>query len=220
VQSNSFFLQYNILRPQKVDTALKLNEIDSLNFSVDTDNERIVKTAIIHYKNREFDPSSLEASLRTKQKTSNIGQFVAKLTKEHTIKTLLVDESEADIFASRWAFLLELGSSVLKIETKLQASGLQIGDLLAFSHPRLYERVGGGNRKFSGIQSLKNDGRLVNIETEDLSNSFNRIGNITKNDAKNFELSTEEEKFFNSYITDDFGMIENDSETFGLNLIW
>lgn len=220
VQNNVFKFEYKIINPKKSDAALKLDEADVLNFKVDTDNDRVVKTAIVQYLNKEYDFTAGKDSLQTKQKTSDVGQFLIRSKDTRTIPTLLVLAKEAGILANRWAFLLEFGSSTISLRTAMKTARLEVNDLVALSHEKLYERIGGGNRKLSAVQQIKHDGSIVELETEDLSNAFNRCANITANDAKEFDLSTEEEKFFNAYITDDFGMIDNDPETAGLNLIW
>lgn len=219
VQNEDFEFEYNILNPT-VQSATTFREFDVLTFAVSTDNERIVKTAIVTYLEKEFDFEALNKSFRTQQKTSNIGNHLVKTTRTKTIKTLLVQQESARIFSTRWAFLLELGSSVIRMQTKMQGSRLQVNDVIDLFHEKLFERVGGGKRKLSAIQKIVKNHQDVDIETEDLSNTFNRTGMITENDAPNFDNSSDEQKFFNGFITDNFGLINNDAETFDLNLIW
>jgi len=177
-------------------------------------------SAIINYLNKEHDSLSGDSSFKTSQKTSDVGNYLVRTTKTKTIDTLLVESESARIMANRWAYLLELGSTMIRLRTKMQAARLQVGDLIDLDHEKLYQRTGGGNRKISAIQKIKKNQSEVEIETEDLSNAFNRTGAITANSAPNFDNSTIDEKFYHGFITDNFGMIDNDSDSFGLNLIW
>lgn len=220
IQNNDFQLEYSVIRPKKSDSALKVDEADMLKFTVDTDTDRIIKTAIVRFLKKEHDFESDVPSFSTKQRTSKEGQFLTKITKTKTIETLLVRAQDAEILSGRRAFLLQFGSSILKLETSLQTSRLQVNDIISVFNDKLYERIGGGSRKIIAIQKISKSGQDVALETEDLSNAINRTGNITENDLPNFNNSTDNQKFFNSYITDSFGLINNDAETHGLNLIW
>lgn len=219
VQNEDFKLEYNILNPATPQVTT-FKELDIINFSVVTENDRIVKTAIVRYLKREHDFDSGTDSFQTKQKTSDIGSFLVKTNRTKTIETLFVFEDDARIYANRWSFLLELGSNVIKMATKMQGSRLQVNDIIELFHRKLYERVGGGKRRLGAIQKIEKNHQDVDIETEDLSNSFNRVGIITENSIPNFDNSTDDQKFLNSYITDSFGMINNSEDTHSLNLIW
>lgn len=220
IQNKDFEIEFNILNPGRSQSVETFRTFDVVGFAVDTDIERVVKTALIRYKNQEFDFLSLSESFETKQKTSNIANFIVETKKTKTINTLLVFAKDAVILANRWSFLLELGSSILKIKAKAKAARIEINDVIELFHDKLYERVGGGTRKLSAVQSVSKDGQDVDFETEDLSNAFNRVGSITENGVPSFNNSTDDEKFENSFITDNFGLINNDPETHGLNVIW
>lgn len=220
VQNEDFELEYNILLPRREEARKILREFDVIDFSIDTNTDRIIKTAVVTYKEKEHDYLSGSTSYLTQESTSDIAQYLVQSTASKTIETYLSDEESARIFASRWSFLLEQGSSIVNIKTKMQASRLQINDLVEINHEKLYERIGGGTRKIAAIQKIDKSHSDVNLETEDLSNAFNRVGMITSNTAPSHANSDTDEKFLNGFITDTYGMIDNDADTFGLNLIW
>lgn len=220
IQNKDFEIEFNILNPGRSQSVKTFRTFDVVSFAVETDVERVVKTAIIRYKRKEFDFLSLNESFDSAQKTSDIANFIVETKKTKTIETVLVFAKDATILANRWSFLLELGSSIVSIKAKANAARIEINDVVELFHDKLYERVGGGTRKLSAVQSVSKDGQDVDFETEDLSNAFNRVGSITENGVPNFNGSTDDEKFENSFITDNFGLINNDPETHGLNVIW
>lgn len=219
VQNEDFELEYNILRPNKP-SFITLREDDILSWSVEGSNERVVKTAQVQWRRKEYDYESGLTSFSLATKTSDVGQYLIESQNTKTIDTLLIDETNAQYHANRWAFLLEQSTSVVKVKTKLKAFRAQVNDIIMIEHEKLFDRVGGGQRKFGAIQAIRKNGGTVELEIDDLGNAFNRVAIITENDAPIFNESNEVLKAKNGFITDQYGLINNDSETFGLNLIW
>lgn len=221
IQNADFQLEYSVLQPSRPSSLLQLKEYDVLKFAIESKSDKIAKTILLEYQPREYDPISKASIVSTATATSPSAQYLAKTSKEQTVKTLLVDQESAEIYARRWAFLQEVATSALKISTKLQGSRLSVGDKVDVSHSRMYERIGGsGARKIAAVQSMKKDGSGVDMELEDLGNAFSRCGSITADDALPYEQATESERVRNGFITDSYGMQDNDPETFGSNLIW
>jgi hypothetical protein len=69
------------------------------------------------------------------------------------------------------------------------------------------------------VESIKKSGTGVAIQAVDLSAAFNRVANITDNPTVWSESDTDT-RLYGGYITDVYGMQDNDSNTFGLNLLW
>ncbi len=220
VQNEDFELEYNILQPRKPRPSLTLRRQDIITLSVDTNNDRVVKRAIIEFNSQEHNPESGVESLDINQKISDVGCFLVRTNRSRRVNTVLLRDIDAQILANRWAFLLELGTNVIKIRAKLKPARLQVNDIVEVCHPKLYERIGGGKRKFAAVQSIGRDGKDVILELDDLGNAFNSVGTITESDANDFDNATDDEKIKNGYITDQFGLINNDAETFRQNVIW
>lgn len=221
-QNEDFQLEYAILSPKKPAGLLALAERDVLSLSITSDSSKIVKTSLVRYLNKEFDPSSLAKSFAETSKTSDAAQYLAVTNKEQTTETYLVSETHARFMANRYAFIQELASSIVKIKTKLQAARSAVNDKLDLTHEKLYDRLGvpSSKRKIAGIQSIEKTIGGTSLEIHDLSNAFNRVACITSADAVGFDSATENERIYNGYITDSYGMQGNDPETFGSNVIW
>lgn len=220
VQNEDFELEYNILSPDRATTMQQFKEFDVLDFSVESTNDRMAKTLIVSYNRMEYDSTTKAESFQYKQNTSDIANYILKTERSKTVTTVLTTEESARIISGRYAMISEIASNLLKITTKMQAARLQVNDKIMISHEKLYDRLGGGQRKVAAIQQISKTGSGVKFEAEDLSNAFNRVATITVSGASDHGDATEDDKFFNGYITDSYGMINNDPETFGLNLIW
>ena len=220
VQTGDFKLTYNVLRPKKPLTALRLDESDIISLKYESTSENAVKTVIVEYRPMEYDYLTEESAVRTIQKTSDISNYIIKTTREKTINTNLVDDKDAKIIANRWSFILEHGSGRATIETKLQAINVDVGSVIEISHRKFFERYGMLSRsRLFLVEAVKKSGRSVVLEVVDLSNAFTRVATINSFSNK-FQQATESERLYGGYYTDDYGMIDNESETFGLNVIW
>lgn len=223
VQNNEFKLQYSVLRPHKDETvALILDETDAFRFSVRSDSKRLVKDVLLGFNQLEYDPLTFGPSKSTSLFTSDCVQYLVKKSDTKEIDTVLVDESSGRAFAGRYAFLLELASSVIDIETALQSSQVTVTDKVSFSHPEMYERLGSSERRrITSVSSALKSSSSVRLKLDDLANAFTRVATITENTANDFTTATDTEKAFNGYITDSQGLVNNtDVSTLGINVIW
>jgi hypothetical protein len=220
-QTNAFELSYLVIEPRKDSTRLKLREEDILDFSIDNNAQNMIKTSIVEYCPKEYDYTVKQSSISTEQKTSDTSTYILKTDKTKTFSTKLVEETDARTLANRWAFILENTSGAIKVKTKLQGALIEVGDIVDIEHEKLFVRFGGTqSRRLAIVEKVTKDGKNVTIEAVDLSNAFNRCANITENTAVEYADSTEAEKLVNGYITDTYGMQDNDPDTFGSNLIW
>ena len=221
-QNASFNLAYGVLKPTLPDgDILTLKESDVLKFAVKSDSSRIVKTVKVNYLRREYDPVAAAATFQQVEKMSNSAAYLARSQAEKIIETLLVDSTDAQIYANRWAYILEVASSVVSIETKMQAALAQINDVVDLQHEKLYERIGSSSkRKIAAVHEARKSMSDSRIELEDLANAFSRVAVITADDAPSWDNSSESERFYNSFITDSYGMQGNDPDTAGINEIW
>jgi hypothetical protein len=220
-QNADFQLQYSILSPNREDGTTRFDESDLLTWSIEASSERIARTSNVDFAFREYDPLSLGPSNLRASAESLPATYLAKTSNEFSVQTYLVDEGDAQIFANRWAFIFEVSAAVITFQSKLQAARLNINDTVSLSHEKLYERVGSSaNLKVGAVRSATKTALGSEIELEDLANAFTRCGVIAADSAPDYADATDREKSYAGYITDTFGMIANDPETFGINLIW
>jgi hypothetical protein len=222
IQTPDFLYQYNVLRPRRVATeALRLDEADAITWSVKAQLDKIVKTVRVEYQKREYDYSAGVKSSLFSSNTSKIGDYVAKATAVYDHVSLLVRAADADTLAQRLAFLLSSAYTTVSIMTKLQAARSKISDVIDFSHEKLYQReASSSSRKVGQIRLSKRDAAGSEIQIEDLANAFTRCGTITPSGANNFSNSGEADRLFSGFITDLYGMQNNNADTYGVNRIW
>jgi len=220
VQNGDFRFALEVLQPSKPLTTRRFSEPDILSLSFVSTSENMIKTAIVTYQPREYDYLTKTDSIRTHQKTSEISNYILKTSREQTFETFLVQSKDALIHANRWAYLLENTFGRVKFTTKLQGIDVEIGDIVEVEHRKLFERFGGNdNRRLMFVESVKKSGSEVEIEATDLSNSFNRVAVINEQ-SDSFSSADADDKIYGGFITDEYGLIDNDPETSGTNLIW
>jgi hypothetical protein len=220
VQTSEFQFGYQVLQPSKDTSAPEFSESDILSFNLTSTSEYVVKTAIIEYQYREYDYLTLDESIKTHQKTSDVAQYIVNTAVEKTFSTLLANSDDAVNAANRWSFLLENSASRVTFTTKLQGIRLEIGQIIEIQHRKFFERYGTqSKRRLFMVESVNRSGADVQVEATDLNNAFTRAAAI--NDFTNdWSTATETEKLYGGYITDSYGLINNEPDSFGSNLIW
>lgn len=219
VQDDDFKLIYCAIQPDKSPAALRFRESDCLDLKMDATGENIVSAVSVSYAPRESnfaDETALESWVT---KISDSATLVVKTKRTKEIETLLSDESAARILAGRWAFLLENSAGSIDIRSKLQGIRLQVGDVMILEHRKLFDRLGGiGTSRLLFVESVKKSAEGVEIGAVDLSNAFNRVASITGPDHPVYSDSSDEQKLFGGYFTDQYGLIGDDEVQ--TNLIW
>jgi len=220
VQTGDFEIAYHVLQPRKPATATKFTESDILSYSLNATAENVVKTVVVEYSHREHDYETKKESIQTSQKTSPTSTYVAKTERTRTISTCLVNQTDAEIMANRWAFLLQSTVGRLTFTTKLQGMKLEVGDIIEIEHRKFFERFGStGKRKLLMVESVARSGSDVKVEATDLGNTFNRVACINSFSTA-WTSASEDERLYGGYITDQYGLINNDPISFETNLIW
>jgi hypothetical protein len=220
-QDNDFKISYDLLRPVVPTSPLVLRESDCLSISVVSTNKNMVKTVRVSYLNKEHDGSIGESSEQFVASTSDISTYILNTEKEKVVASLFTNEADARRLANRWKFLLEYSSNSIRIETKLQASELEINDILDISHRKLFDRFGGtSRRKIVAVERIVKSGTGCEIECVDLSNAFNRVGLISANDVPAYSDANESTRIISGFITDANGLIDNEENSYYSNLIW
>jgi hypothetical protein len=220
IQNNEFQLTYYMIQPRKITSAKRFDESDLLTIKYDSTAVNMVKTAIVEWGQREYDYLTGSSSLKTSQKTSDVSTYLVGTTLTQTFTSRLVTQADAELIAARWAFILESSAGKITITTKLQAIDLGVGDVIQISHRKIFERYGSNTlTRLFLVQSVKKDGASVEIEAVDLSNAFNRVAAWNSYTADRSSAS-DTELLFGGYWTDDYGLIDNNADSYGTNLYW
>jgi len=221
IQTNDFKFKYNVLSPKRGCGIEKYDERDILSFKINSDSSRIIKTAKVNYLQKEYNSKSFASSFLQASAVTKSGTYLVKTNREYELDSILTDPAAAQILANRLAFILSVASSEVNIQTKMKGSRLEINDKVQLSHEKLYERLGSTDKKkIAAVQSVKKSISDSNFDLEDLANTFTRCGVITENSNPDYNSSTEDERATAGYITDQFGMQDNDPDTFGVSLIF
>lgn len=221
VQTNDFKLKYNILEPKRSSTVLELSEKDVVAFKITSDASRVVSNVKVNYLKREYDYLTLAASYSQESKSSDQGTYLVKTSKEYEHESNLIDSTDAQLLANRFSFFFSQASAEIALDTKMIAARSEVNDRVTLTHEKMFERIGSNDkRKTAAIQSVQKTVFDTSIGLDDLANSFTRCGVITSNIHPTWALSTNAQKTDAGYITDSYGMISNDPDTFGINLIW
>jgi hypothetical protein len=220
-QTNDFELAYSILSPYRPPSMQIFEESDLLDWVIQSDSANLTKSVSIEYLDKEYDVSAGEPTKQLSSASSEAVEYFTDIQREKIIPTYLVSETDADLYAKRWSFILENSNGTLKIKLALQGARLDVNESIHVQHEKLCQRYGSGlARRIGAVSSIKRDISRSQIELDDVGGSFSRCATIAPTSASEYASADDDEKFVNGYITDSYGMIDNDAETFGINLIW
>ena len=135
VLNEDFQLQMSSIDPSYSGTPTEFTERDAQSIKVESDSSQIVSATNLQYAAKERDAASGAASSLVHRETND--QYLASTEKELQIDTYLIDEDDATIMGSRWAYLLSKMNSDLQIVTGLQGARLQVFDVLNMNHEKL-----------------------------------------------------------------------------------
>ncbi len=222
VLTPDFKYAYRVLSPERSpDSAKRFIPADALGWSIKSQSDKIVGTVRLEYLRKEYDTSSDKETSEFVEYSNGDAVYLARSTKVHEQKSLIVDAVDAEIVCQRWAFLFSVALSFVKFATKLQGARLQVGDQINFQHPKLFERFGSTDlRKIGAIVAVSKSGEGSTIEFEDLANTFARCAVVTADSASPWGEAKLEDRALMGFITDDHGSITNDQTEFGLNVFW
>lgn len=212
-------INYNILdtqRPENKDLRV-IGLDDQIRWSVKSKGNSIYSFVNSTYRNKESDSSNLKLSADNETaidfETSN---------KTNNIELLSYYENESQELTERNSFINSLSNAQIEITSDLRLSDLSMGEKVILDIPRLYKRLGdsGTRLKIATIIGIEVSGDTTKLQLSDLGNLYNRSSVITNDDSHEFSLANEVDKTYDSYITDDNGIIDNNEDIQYINLIF
>ena len=214
-------IKYSILSTKKPDDIELITDSDIINYSVDIKSNTMIKKVYVHYQHKDIDIYGGDNVFNSVSQESSLLSNLGNNTKEKTIKIYLYDTFAASTFAQRYIFYNELAKAIIKITAKLNLAKYSLNDILLVNLDNLYTRLGNfsDNSKIAFISMISKNGENTEIKLNDLGNAFNRIATIANNDNPIYADSNDYEKIFAGFITDDNNLINDNEETFNINLI-
>jgi hypothetical protein len=216
-------IRYKVLDASRtLDDTTVLDDGDLIKYSISTDSSKILRKTLVRFAARDADTVTEEPTYSVAQAESIFTENSGIEGEVETSETGLYLRTDAEILAQRLLFIRELSSSTVSLSVKLQLADAILNDLITVNLARMYLRLGtsGSDATKTGlISSMEKDGLGVRITIDDLGNLFNRVAVITDNDAPEFTDATEAERRYAGYITDAYGVVDDEDGTFNANVI-
>lgn len=222
--TSEFKIAYNVLTAEKPNIlpSQRITDSDVVTWSAQSTTKNIVQKVAGQYRFQDADRFTGRSAFSTTEHESDYAKYVVQTNKSKTIKLYLYNERDAKTMVERTNFINDTSQSIIRIQTKLKFALFNINDKLMIDFDRLYARFGsigaGDSRKIGIISGIDKSPDGITLTVDDLGNIWNRVANITEDDAVEFTLSGDE-KIINGYITDNNELIDNTQDTYRLNLI-
>jgi len=192
-----------------------------LSWELRGESQNIIKTVSVSYDRREHNPENNGPSDKKVESESEQVSRLTNIQRSKEFSTYLVTEADARRLAGRWSFVLGASNGVLSFKLPLSGSRFDVNDIIYIQHEKLCQRFGSLlSRRIGGVSSLKRDIARTTLQIDDVAGAFARCAIITSDDALPYSTAADDDRFINGYITDQYGMINDDTDLFGINLIW
>lgn len=219
-----FTIAYNVLTAEKpaIAPGNVITESDILSWSAKSTTKNITRKVFGQYKFQDADRFTGDKAFSTVESDSDYARYVVETNKERTVKLYLFNELDAETITERFNFINDTSQATITIQTKLKFALFNINDKILLDLDRIYARFGSidtpDQRKIGIISGISRTPDGIQLEVDDLGNIWNRVANITEDDAVEFTLAGDE-KIINGYITDNDELIDQKQDTYKLNLI-
>lgn len=207
--NNNLELSYDVF-DSEIGSLETIKDYDVISWDYADDAFESALTTIANYRHQDY---SFVTDTNTSKQTQFTSDFAKKYINSNNTNYLdvyLYEEKATDTIAQRDVFLNGLSSKVVKLKCGLSMSKLTVGSKVYVDLKR-HKGVG-------FIQSLSNNGQVVDIDVVDFGNLIKTCGRIQDNTANEYSLATSEELKVGSYIVENNGIIV-DEDDFGTNLI-
>ncbi len=217
---NELQIKFKTLQVEAANPTI-LQDSDLSRWAIRAFNGDAARNIVIRYRHQDVDRASLEeVKLASTYESPFVKNYIGT-NKTEEKEVYLYETRSADIMAHRQAYLQQLSTSIIELESDLRLENIEIGDTVQLDLNRLYVRFGDptSNKKLCIVIGKTVDGERITLEVSDLANSFSTAAIITPNDAPDWNASDEDDRLLYGYITDSRGIIEDDENTYNINLI-
>jgi len=212
-----FQIKFEVLTPDRPEdlTEIKDDDLSDKKIGIKTITD-IQRRIIGQYNHFDADRFTGQAGHQLVDFENSFVDNLIGSKEEKTVELYLFNETDAETISQRYALIHSLTQSIVTVKSKLNLTLKNINDKIWISLDRLYYRFGSINdrKKVGIISSISRKFNETTVVFSDLSNTFNRVGAVSPDDADEFTSASEVDKLKNGYIVDDFTELpSNDDES-------
>jgi hypothetical protein len=213
-------LGYFVTSAERLDSIQVIKDDDIIKWSMTGKSTNSYQRVLGNYKFVDFDNSKLDSgnSLVDVKSDRIIDYDISNKEVDRTFR--VYRQSDAQELAERFIHQTEQTLLEVKISSDIRLSNIEIGDRVRLDLIRFINQpsIGDSQRVFSVIGIKKNFNK-IDITLTDLGNLYNRSAVFSSDTTPDYSASTSDDRRFNSYFTDDNGLITTYDESKDTNLI-
>ena len=193
---------------------IEMNDREVLDWSVRSVSGQMVRNVVMNYR-----PSDTEIVPARQASSDFVGLQVGTDNTEE-IQMYIFDGREAQIAAHRYLYNRQRARTDLTVTTDLRFEDLEIGSRVLINFESLFKRTGGETPlRVMTVVGKRVTGERIEFLMTDFGNIYNTSVIITENDAEEYNNASDRARLINGYITDDEGVVGEDDNSIGTNLI-
>lgn len=219
--TNALNLGYDILDGHIKEDIRQITDNDLVSWTVVDDAFDLSASVISNYRHVDYDPRLDSINNKQYKFTSNFSKNYTQSSNTSENNLYFYKESDSAEVTERDQFINDLSTSIIKIKGSINLSKFTIGERVLINISKLYTAYGSTDNslRIGVISSISNSGEIVDIEILDLGSLFSRGSRICNNDSPDYTNSTPFQRVNQSFITEDNGILDDNEDTAGTNLI-
>ena len=218
----NFLFKFQLLNGFKPESLDNIRRIDN-NEIRNTASETITASPIFRYTLRNIDASydlgeADPTSKLVRLENPRIGRLTDLDTSE-SVDLYLRKEADATAIADRYLNYSQRFNRIVSFQGALSLENISIGDVVLLDIIEIKNRQR-NNIPFIGmVTSFVRNGQYINLNVDDFGGLFLRSATLNNDLATTFATSGETGRLLGTFLTDDNGIIDNDEDTFGFNVL-
>ena len=220
--NDDFLLKFQLLnggKPSSLDTIRVIRNNEVTDRAVETLRPSSLFKYTIRNMESNYDIGQADPSSKfIRQVDEKIGRL-ADIDTTETVDLYLADQTEAENITSRFLNYSQRFNRVLSFNGSLSLSDITIGEIVLVDILELRDESRNELPFLGMVTSFARNGKVVRVSVEDFGGLFTKSATLSANDALAFSSATDTDKLLNTYLTDDNGLIDNDEDTLGTNVL-
>ena len=218
----NFLFKFQLLNGFKPDSLDSIRRIDNNEIRT-TVSESVTPSPIFRYTLRNVDASydlgeADPTSKLIRLENARIGRLTDLDTTE-SFDLYLRKEVDATAIADRYLNYSQRFNRIVSFQGSLSLEDVSIGDIVLLDVIEIKNRQR-DNIPFLGmVTRFTRNGQYINISVDDFGGLFLRSTTFANDSSPTFSGSTETERILGTFLTDDNGIIDNNEDTFGFNVL-
>ena len=216
----NYEIVYKVLSPNKENITDIVREDDTIRYTTESTGKNVAKIINANYRHYDYDRLSDtdDGAFSLEIENESISNL-SSISRAEPVNLYLYDVNEANIMAHRISLLRESANTVIKLRSGLKFVNKSLNTPVYLELDDVPDRLGTNDSNYIGYISFLSRGENeTNIQISDLSNMYAKICVFAETADNDYTSTTKIDRARYGFFTDDYTLVNNEKNTYRLNL--